>query len=109
MEIMDAVESDIAAIAEIYNDAVSTSTAIFNDVPVSLEDRLRGGKTACLRDIRFLEPERKRASQGSRPSAIFVNGRVIVLLLRVRFTSLRQRAVTGWGRRSWKPWLHELA
>jgi L-amino acid N-acyltransferase YncA len=39
MEITDARESDIPAITEIYNDIIRTSTAIFNDVPVSVEDR----------------------------------------------------------------------
>jgi phosphinothricin acetyltransferase len=39
MEICDAVESDIAAITEIYNDVIRSSTAIFNDLPVSIEDR----------------------------------------------------------------------
>jgi phosphinothricin acetyltransferase len=40
MDITDAVEVDIAAIAEIYNDVIRTSTAIFNDAPVSVEDRI---------------------------------------------------------------------
>jgi len=39
MEITDAVESDISAITAIYNDVIRTSTAIFNDAPVSVEDR----------------------------------------------------------------------
>jgi phosphinothricin acetyltransferase len=45
MEITDALESDIPAITEIYNDVIRTSTAIFNDVPVSLEDRIAWWKT----------------------------------------------------------------
>jgi L-amino acid N-acyltransferase len=40
MEITDAVESDIAAITAIYNDVILTSTAIFNDATVSVEDRV---------------------------------------------------------------------
>jgi L-amino acid N-acyltransferase len=40
MEITDAVESDIPAITAIYNDVIRTSTAIFNDAPVSVEDRI---------------------------------------------------------------------
>ena len=39
MEITDAVESDIPAITEIYNEVIRSSTAIFNDVTVSVEDR----------------------------------------------------------------------
>ncbi len=40
MEIRNAVESDIAAITEIYNDVIRTSTAVFNDAVVSVEDRV---------------------------------------------------------------------
>jgi L-amino acid N-acyltransferase len=40
MEITDAVESDIPAITAIYNDVIQTSTAVFNDAPVSVEDRI---------------------------------------------------------------------
>jgi phosphinothricin acetyltransferase len=50
MEIRDAEESDIPAIAAIYNDAVAHTTAIWNDVPVDaanraawLADRRRAG------------------------------------------------------------------
>jgi phosphinothricin acetyltransferase len=40
MNITNAVESDIPAITAIYNDVIRTSTAIFNDAPVSVEDRV---------------------------------------------------------------------
>lgn len=40
MEIIDAVESDIPAITAIYNDVIRTSTAVFNDAPVSVDDRM---------------------------------------------------------------------
>ena len=40
MEIIDAVESDIPAITAIYNDVIRTSTAVFNDATVSVEDRV---------------------------------------------------------------------
>lgn len=49
MEITDAVESDIPAITEIYNDVIRTSTAIFNDVPVSVEDRIAWWKARIER------------------------------------------------------------
>jgi L-amino acid N-acyltransferase YncA len=39
MEIADAIEIDVPAITAIYNDVIRTSTAIFNDVPVSVDDR----------------------------------------------------------------------
>lgn len=50
MQIRDAEEGDLAAIAEIYNDAVAHTTAIWNDAPVDaanraawLADRRRAG------------------------------------------------------------------
>jgi phosphinothricin acetyltransferase len=39
MEVTDAVEADLQRIAEIYNEVIMTSTAIFSDVPVTLEER----------------------------------------------------------------------
>ncbi len=40
MDITDAVESDIPAITAIYNDVIRSSTAVFNDAAVSVEDRV---------------------------------------------------------------------
>jgi L-amino acid N-acyltransferase len=40
MEITDAVEADLQKITEIYNDVIRTSTAIFSDTPVTVEDRI---------------------------------------------------------------------
>jgi L-amino acid N-acyltransferase YncA len=40
MEILDAVEADLLKITEIYNDVIRTSTAIFSDAPVTVEDRI---------------------------------------------------------------------
>lgn len=40
MDIADALESDIPAITAIYNEVIETSTAIFNEAPVSVEDRI---------------------------------------------------------------------
>ena len=39
MQIRDAVESDLPGLLAIYNDVIATSTAIYSDQPVSLEDR----------------------------------------------------------------------
>ena len=41
MEITDAVEADLPKITEIYNDVIRTSTAIFSDAPVTVEDQGR--------------------------------------------------------------------
>jgi|SRR6185437_8388151 len=41
MEIRDAGESDLPGLLAIYNDVIATSTAIYSDVPVTLEDRAR--------------------------------------------------------------------
>ncbi|NYF80414.1 GNAT family N-acetyltransferase [Granulicella arctica] len=40
MQIREAVLSDIGEITEIYNEILRTSTAIYNDRPVTLEDRV---------------------------------------------------------------------
>jgi len=40
MEIRDAVEADLQQITGIYNEVLSTSTAIFNDRPATVEERI---------------------------------------------------------------------
>ena len=40
MEIRDAVEADLRRITEIYNEVLTTSTAIFNDRPATVEERI---------------------------------------------------------------------
>jgi phosphinothricin acetyltransferase len=40
MVIEDATEADVPAIVAIYNDVIATSTAIFSDRPVTVEQRL---------------------------------------------------------------------
>jgi phosphinothricin acetyltransferase len=41
MLIEDATEADLPEIVAIYNDVIATSTAIFSDRPVTVEDRLQ--------------------------------------------------------------------
>ena len=40
MHIRDAVEADVPAILAIYNDVIATSTAVYREEPVTLEERL---------------------------------------------------------------------
>ena len=40
MEILDAVEADLTKITEIYNEVIRTSTAVFSDDPVTVDDRV---------------------------------------------------------------------
>ncbi len=40
MEIVDAVEADLPKVTEIYNDVIRTSTAVFSDTLVTVEDRV---------------------------------------------------------------------
>jgi phosphinothricin acetyltransferase len=40
MLIEDASEADVAEIASIYNEVIATSTAVFSEQPVAVEDRL---------------------------------------------------------------------
>lgn len=39
MQIRDAVQTDIGAITEIFNEVLTTSTAIYSDKPASMDDR----------------------------------------------------------------------
>jgi L-amino acid N-acyltransferase len=39
MEIRDARESDLAGLVAIYNEVIATSTAVYSDLPVTLDDR----------------------------------------------------------------------
>ena len=39
MDIRDALESDLAGLLTIYNEVIATSTAVYSDDPVSLENR----------------------------------------------------------------------
>jgi phosphinothricin acetyltransferase len=39
MQIRDAQEPDLPGLLAIYNDVIATSTAVYSDVPVTLEDR----------------------------------------------------------------------
>jgi L-amino acid N-acyltransferase YncA len=45
MEVKDAVEADLQKITDIYNDILRTSTAIFSDTPVTVEDRIEWWRT----------------------------------------------------------------
>jgi phosphinothricin acetyltransferase len=45
MEIRDCCDDDLPAMLAIYNDVIATSTAIYSDTPVTLEDRTSWWKT----------------------------------------------------------------
>jgi len=45
MEICDAVEADLPGLLGIYNDVIATSTAVYTDAPVTLEERCAWWKT----------------------------------------------------------------
>jgi hypothetical protein len=46
MEIRDAGEADLPEILAIYNDVIATSTAVYHDDPVTLDDRRRMARRA---------------------------------------------------------------
>jgi L-amino acid N-acyltransferase YncA len=54
MQIRDAVQSDIPQITAIYNQVLTTSTAIYNDQPATLEDRLDWWRTRIERQYPVL-------------------------------------------------------
>ncbi len=41
MELRDAAECDLPGLADIYNEVIATSTAVYSSTPVTLEDRRR--------------------------------------------------------------------
>lgn len=45
MNVRDATEADLPAILAIHNDVLTTSTAIFSEIPATLEDRLQWFRT----------------------------------------------------------------
>jgi L-amino acid N-acyltransferase YncA len=47
MFIRDAAEGDLEGIAWIYNEVLSTSTAIYSDKPVTVSDRAQWWRTRC--------------------------------------------------------------
>jgi len=60
LQISDATEADLAGLLGIYNDVIATSTAIYSDVPVTLEERrqwwrsrtAQGYPVLAARDVR---------------------------------------------------------
>jgi L-amino acid N-acyltransferase len=67
MLIRPAIESDVPAILNIYNQIVATSTAIYNDQPVTLDDRLTWfhSRTRSGHPILVAEVEEKVAGYAS--------------------------------------------
>jgi phosphinothricin acetyltransferase len=45
VNIRDALEADLPGLLEIYNEVIATSTAVYSDRPVTLEDRLAWWRT----------------------------------------------------------------
>jgi L-amino acid N-acyltransferase len=54
MQIREAVLSDMEEITAIYNQIVLTSTAIYNDKPATLEDRVAWWKSRCAQGFPVL-------------------------------------------------------
>jgi phosphinothricin acetyltransferase len=64
MEITDAVESDIPAITAIYNEVIRTSTAVFNDTAVSVEDRVEWWKARAAQGYPVLVAKDEKGVAG---------------------------------------------
>ena len=54
MLIREAIAADISSITEIYNSVLLTSTAIYNDTPVTLEDRIAYWQSRTAQDYPLL-------------------------------------------------------
>jgi phosphinothricin acetyltransferase len=64
MLVRDAVEADLAAINEIYNQVLLTSTAIYSEQPVSAEERLRWWQERRAQGYPVLVAEEQEAILG---------------------------------------------
>lgn len=64
MILRDAVATDFPAVTAIYNSVVLTSTAIYNDTPVTLEDRLSYWRSRVEQGYPFLVAEEDNAILG---------------------------------------------
>lgn len=64
MILRDAVATDIEAVTAIYNSVLLTSTAIYNDTPVALEDRLAYWRSRVEQGYPFLVAEQESAVLG---------------------------------------------
>ena len=54
MEIRAAVESDLPGLLEIYNEVIATSTAVYSDTPVTLENRAQWWREKSARGFPVL-------------------------------------------------------
>ena len=64
MDIRDARESDLTGLLEIYNEVIATSTAVYADRPVTLEDRITWWRTRTAQGYPVLVAVREQAVLG---------------------------------------------
>ena len=78
MELRDAAEEDLAGLVAIYNDVIATSTAVYSDTPVTLEDRRQWWRARLAAGYPVLvAADDSGRRPGSRPSVISARGRAI--------------------------------
>lgn len=64
MDIRDARESDLTGLLEIYNEVIATSTAVYADRPVTLEDRITWWRTRTAQGYPVLVAMREEVVLG---------------------------------------------
>jgi phosphinothricin acetyltransferase len=64
VDIRDARESDLTGLLEIYNQVIATSTAVYADRPVTLEDRIAWWRTRTAQGYPVLVAAREEAILG---------------------------------------------
>ena len=64
MDIRDARESDLPGLLEIYNEVIATSTAVYADRPVTLEDRITWWRTRTAQGYPVLVAMREEVVLG---------------------------------------------
>jgi L-amino acid N-acyltransferase YncA len=95
MQLRDAVEDDIPGILSIYNDVIATSTAIYAEKAVTLDERLTWFRLRQQQDYPFSSRPTTAVSSASSRAAIFARGLAIFIQWSIRSMCARTGAATA--------------
>ena len=98
MQIRDAVEADFEAITAKYNDVLTNSTAIYNDRPATVEDRIAWWRTRLEQHFPVLVQWRASVSADSAVTATSVPGPAIGTPSKAQSMSRQASAATALAR-----------
>ena len=92
MQIRDAVQADFEQITAIYNEVLTHSTAIYNDRPATVEERISWWRSRIAQGFPVLVAADGLQWPDLQPLLIFVLGLVIASPSKAPFTSIPIRA-----------------